>query len=382
MRAIHGLALSTFASLICAALAGAAEVERELESIKKKIEAEQRGISRLKKREGSVLSALEKIDAELETKNREVKQISGRLHSHSASLQKTEAELKNIDSSLRQRGDLLKQRVRALYKWKRGGSSAFLLNGELSLAGFMRGRHYLEKTLARDQELLGHYRDESARYAELRTEVAQKSAELNRERQALVKVKDSIRLEREKKREFLASLKKEKEFHSQTLKELEQSAYRLQKMLDEMTRKAVARSVPSGTGFDGKKGTLDYPVRGEIIEAFGKTKHPDFAAEMFRKGVDIEAPLGEEVKVVEAGTVIFADRFSGYGKMMIVDHGQRFYTVYAHLDEIMRRVGESVKKGETIALVGDSDSLKGPRLYFEIRKDGKPVDPMAWLRKR
>ncbi|MGH7844644.1 MAG: murein hydrolase activator EnvC family protein [Candidatus Binatia bacterium] len=382
MRPIRGFALSMFASLACAALAGAAGVERQLESIKKKIETEQRGISRVQKREGSVLSALEKIDAELETKNREVKQISARLQSYSASLQKTEAELKSVDSSLRQRRDLLNRRVRALYKWKRGGSSAVLLNGELSLAGFMRARHYLERTLARDQELLDYYRDESARYAELRKEVAQKSAELNSERHALVKVKDSIRLEREKKREFLASLRKEKEFHSQTLKELERSAHRLQKMLDEMSRKSVARSVPSGTGFDAKKGTLEYPVRGEIIETFGKTKHPDFAAEIFRKGVDIEAPLGEEVKAVEAGTVIFADRFSGYGRMMIVDHGQRYYTIYAHLDEIMKRVGETVKKGETIASVGDSDSLKGPRLHFEVRKDGKPVDPMTWLRKR
>jgi septal ring factor EnvC (AmiA/AmiB activator) len=246
----------------------------------------------------------------------------------------------------------------------------------------MRARHYLEKILLRDQELLSHYRDASVRQAQLRKQVAEKTAELNSEHQARLKVQESVRLEREKKREFLASLRKEKDFHSQTLRELEQSGFRLQKMLDEMARRAVPPSAPSVTGFDGKKGTLEYPVRGAVVEGFGKTKHPDFSAEMFRKGVDIEAPLGEEVKAVEAGTVIFADRFSGYGKMIIIDHGQRYYTVYAHLDELMKRVGESVKRGETIASVGDSDSLKGPRLYFEIRKDGKPMDPMAWLRKR
>jgi septal ring factor EnvC (AmiA/AmiB activator) len=85
---------------------------------------------------------------------------------------------------------------------------------------------------------------------------------------------------------------------------------------------------------------------------------------------------------VEAGTVIFADRFSGYGKMVIVDHGQRYYTVYAHLGEILKDVGATVQKGETIASVGDSDSPKGARLYFEIRKDGKALDPVAWLRPR
>ncbi|MBI3062676.1 MAG: peptidoglycan DD-metalloendopeptidase family protein, partial [Deltaproteobacteria bacterium] len=73
---------------------------------------------------------------------------------------------------------------------------------------------------------------------------------------------------------------------------------------------------------------------------------------------------------------------SGYGKMMIVDHGQRYYSVYAHLSDLLKKPGEAVQRGEAIGLVGDSDSLAGARLYFEIRKDGKPVDPLPWFKKR
>ena len=91
--------------------------------------------------------------------------------------------------------------------------------------------------------------------------------------------------------------------------------------------------------------------------------------------------MGEEVRAVERGKIVFADRFSGYGKMIIIDHGERFYTIYAHLSELFKKSGQGVQKGEPIALVGDSDSLRGARLYFEIRKDGKPLDPLAWLRK-
>jgi len=80
--------------------------------------------------------------------------------------------------------------------------------------------------------------------------------------------------------------------------------------------------------------------------------------------------------------VVFADRFSGYGKMMIIDHGQRYYSVYAHLSDLLKKPGEAVRRGDPIGLVGDSDSLAGARLYFEIRKDGKPVDPLPWFRKR
>jgi septal ring factor EnvC (AmiA/AmiB activator) len=205
---------------------------------------------------------------------------------------------------------------------------------------------------------------------------------LDKERRAVLDVKEEIRSEAEKKRQLLASLRREKESRVRAIRELEQAASRLQKMLDEMSRKAALKPVPRGTGFEAMKGNLDYPVRGEVVEGFGRTKHPDFSAEFFRKGVDIEAPLGEAVKAVEGGNVIFADRFSGYGKMVIIDHGQRYYTVYAHLSEILKSAGQAVQRGEAIGQVGDSDSLRGARLYFEIRKDGKPIDPVSWLKKR
>jgi septal ring factor EnvC (AmiA/AmiB activator) len=154
-------------------------------------------------------------------------------------------------------------------------------------------------------------------------------------------------------------------------------------MIDDLNRRSagVPRQSPSGAAFEALRGKLDYPVHGKVAGSFGKTQHPEFAAELFRKGIDIDAPLGEEVHAVEAGKVIFADRFSGYGKMMIIDHGERYYSVYAHLGDILKQLGDSVGRGEAIAEVGDSDSLAGSRLYFEIRKDGKPIDPSPWFRK-
>ena len=84
---------------------------------------------------------------------------------------------------------------------------------------------------------------------------------------------------------------------------------------------------------------------------------------------------------MEKGTVAFADRFAGYGKMIIIDHGERYYTVYAHLSEMRKKNGDSVKRGETLGLAGDSDSLAGAKLYFELRKDGRSVDPVPWFKK-
>ncbi|MBI2350242.1 MAG: peptidoglycan DD-metalloendopeptidase family protein [Deltaproteobacteria bacterium] len=363
-------------------LGHAAETERDLEGIKKKITKEKQEITKVQKREGSVLQSLEKIDGALERKNAELKKVNSRFEAILVELQKKEQEVEKVGSSLRGRRDLLKRRARALYKWRRGGSPFVLLNGSSSVTELMQRKRYLELTLAYDHNLVNYLRGESVRQEALQRELAKKREDVDEQRRALVGIKESIRVEREKKKELLSSLRREKDTHVRALKELEQAALRLQKMMDEISRKSVVRPVPAGVGFEAMKGKLEFPVRGEVMGGFGKTRHPEVSAELFRKGIDIEAPIGEEIRAVEAGKVVFADRFSGYGKMMIIDHGQRYYTIYAHLSDLIKKTGEPVRKGEPIALVGDSDSLAGARLYFEIRKDGKPIDPLLWFRKR
>lgn len=378
------IALAALVSMLFIPTMHAAEVQRELEGIKKRMEKERQGISKVQRKESSVLKRLGEIEETLENKSKELNGINSKMDRLSAELQKREREIKKLGLSREKRKELLKKRVLALYKWQRGGSPFLLLNGGSSVSDLMRQRRYLELMLDYDQRLVSSLGEEAARQEVLKNELSQRRSEIEEQRKALLGVKESIRIEREKKREMLASLKREKETRSRALKELEQAAQRLQKMMDEISRKALVKSrePPAGVGLGAMRGKLDYPVRGALTGSFGKVKHPEFSAELFRKGIDIEAPYGEQIRAVEAGKVIFADRFSGYGKMMVVDHGERYYTVYAHLSEALKKSGESVRKGEPIALVGDTDSLAGARLYFEIRKDGKPLDPLPWFKKQ
>lgn len=370
-------------AVLLAAFARAAEPQRELEGIKKRIEAERQGITQVKKKEGSVLESLARIDGELEKKNQELKRVNGALDALAADLGKKAAELRALDASLAGRRELFRRRARALYEWRRSGSPFVLLEGAGSIGDLMRRRRYLEATLAYDRALVDRLSDEAARQKTLTEEMEQKRQEAGRQKKALTAIQESIRADRRQKAVMLAGLRREKESRQRALKELEQAAQRLQKMMDELARRPAAPSKdqPAGTGFEALRGKLDYPVRGAVKAAFGRTQHPEFSAEMFRKGIDIEAPLGEEVRAVEGGKVLFADRFSGYGRMLVIDHGQRYYTVYAHLAELYKKAGDPVRRGEPIAQVGDTDSLAGARLYFEIRKDGRPIDPTPWFRK-
>ncbi len=359
-----------------------ADREKDLEGIKRKIKKEKQGIIKVKEEEGSVLQSLEKVEKRLEGQISRLKGINASFKAISLDLQKREREEELLSLSLRVRRRLFKKRARALYKWQRGGSPFILLNGGGSVTDLMRRKRYLELMLVKDRELVDNLHSESAEQQALKKALVDKRKNLDRQKSALLKVKGSIRQERRKKRQILARLKREKKIRTRALEELEQAAHRLQKMMNEIVRKPMVKPVKAyrGKGFAAVKGRLPYPVRGKVVGGFGKTSHPEFPAEVFRKGIDIEAPLGEEIKAVETGRVIFAGRFSGYGKMIIIDHGERYYTVYAHLFEILKKPGESAQKGESIALVGDSGSLQGARLYFEIRKDGQPLDPLRWFR--
>jgi septal ring factor EnvC (AmiA/AmiB activator) len=359
-----------------------ADVGSDLEGIKRKIESERKGISQVQRREGSILQSLGKIQGDLEKKTKELKLASASLATIIAAMEKIESEVEDLSVSVAERRELLKKRVSALYRWHRGASLFVIFNGDMSLGAFLQRKRYLEATVAFDQDLVRQLDEEIQHQETLRRDLAEKREELDRRRNALTRIKESVNREAEKKRALLASLRREKESRIQVLKELEQAAIRLEKMMQEISRRAVRKPAepPSGIGLAALRGKLEWPVKGAITSPFGKAKHREFTAEVFRKGIAIEAPAGEEIKVVERGRVVFADHFAGYGKMVIVDHGERYFTIYAHLSEILTKIGSEVKRGDILGLVGDSDSLAGVKLYFEMRKDGRSIDPLPWFR--
>ena len=365
---------------------GAAMPSGELEGIQKKIDNEKKGLAELKVKEGSVLQSLGKIESDLDKRNRELGAAKAKLSAISHELAAKKAEAEALDHAMAERHAVLRQRVVALYRWQRSGSPMVILNGTESLASFMHRKHYLQAALTYDQQLAAQLREASQRQALLQQELAEKLEQLDSQKQALGAAKEAVRREAEKKKTILVSLRREKATRSRALREMEMAAQRLARMLDEMSRRAVGRPsetpvAPStGSGLDAMRGRLDWPVRGRVSAPFGKYKHPEFAAEIVRKGIDIDAPLGDAIRAVERGRVVYAGQFSGYGNMMIIDHGERYYSIYGHLAEILKKNGEAVRRGEILGRVGDGDSWSGAKLYFEMRKDGRSVDPMAWLK--
>ena len=123
------------------------------------------------------------------------------------------------------------------------------------------------------------------------------------------------------------------------------------------------------------------PVKGKIISFFGPYKNNEFKTINFRSGIEIKADMGEPIRAVYDGRILYASWFKGYGNMIIIDHKNNYYTVYAHAQDLFASKGDAVEMGEVVATVGDSGSMVGPSLHFEVRYHGKPLDPLKWIKK-
>ncbi|HEX7677764.1 MAG TPA: peptidoglycan DD-metalloendopeptidase family protein [Thermoanaerobaculia bacterium] len=184
---------------------------------------------------------------------------------------------------------------------------------------------------------------------------------------------------RAKKERMLASLRSEGSQSEQKLAELEEKAKRLEHLLDALSRQNGTAPV-AAIDIRTVRGALAWPVQGKIIEHFGKQTNAKFSTVTFNNGLKIAAAPGAEVRSVFAGTVLFSQWFKGYGNLVILDHGNRVFSLYGNLKSPAVAVGDRVNAGQTIAGVGESEAAHSGYLYFEIRQDNKPEDPQKWLR--
>ena len=214
--------------------------------------------------------------------------------------------------------------------------------------------------------------------ATLRAEARQEQAEVDREAG--------------RRRVLLARVRDERAYHERMVGELTEASRRLEAFIRELQAKQrrVAKAPPPrppagetpSVGFGTLRGRLPWPTDGRIVSAYGPQVHPRFGTKTFRNGVDIEAAEGRDVAAVFSGHVVYTGWFKGYGNLIILDHGNEYYTLYAHVAEILVKEGDDVRQAHRIGTVGDTGSLAGPRLYFEVRFQGKPQDPEQWLRQR
>src|SRR5438034_1175092 len=364
--------------------------QRKLQQTQKQLREEKERVAAARARETSLLAELEEIDRRLAAKQGEVARLDGRIKRTQAEVQGFRSEISKLERQRAGQTTALAGRLRVLYRvHAQGGALPLILSGDDPVTRATAVRHLVSLAVL-DARLIREYRGISERLAD------RKEREEARQQELAVLHADAQHEQAEadreaaKRRTLLARVRDERAYHERMVGELTEASRRLEAFIRELgakQRKLAKVPPPKGgeppaVGFGSLRGRLPWPTDGRIVAPFGAQVHPRFGTRTFRNGVDIEAAEGTDIAAVYAGHVIYTRWFKGYGNLIIVDHGNEYYTLYAHIAEIEAKEGEDVRQGQRIGTVGDTASLAGPRLYFEVRYQGKPQDPAEWLRQR
>ncbi len=201
---------------------------------------------------------------------------------------------------------------------------------------------------------------------------AQQAAE-RRDLDKLRTRRQALRAERQARHALIAALDQEFEDKENRRIRLLADHQRLQRLIDQIER----RTIPGVGRFTPRKGSLAWPVRGELAGRFGQ---PRVDGDTAWQGLLLNAPTGTEVTAVHGGRVVFADWLRGFGHLAIIDHGDDYMTLYGHADQLTKKVDDLVEAGEAIARAGQSGGATASGIYFELRHKGQAVDPWQWLK--
>ncbi len=268
---------------------------------------------------------------------------------------------------------LARARVRELAKWKGVYDGTFVLAAAPSE---MTMRYdAVRRVVDRDRRTL--MAAQAAAVA-----VAEQVADLERLKRDVETVRSDERAalravldERGAKRRVLAELRTQRVAYTRSIRDIEDASRRLESLIGDLVR--ASRGPRQGSGLAKLKGRLLWPVHGEVVGLFGRQKHPRFGTYVDRKGIDIKISKQDAIRVIADGTVVYADTLNGYGKVVIVDHGDQYLSLYANAGSVRVRAGADVVAGEPIGEAAAEGG--GDHMYFELRHGKNPLDPLGWL---
>ncbi|MCP4349868.1 MAG: peptidoglycan DD-metalloendopeptidase family protein [Desulfobacterales bacterium] len=355
------------------------KLKKKAEDINRKIEENKNKLKKFKKKEVSVINKLNKTGMALNKAGKKVSALKSEITAIEKKIMSTETETDNLVEQIQISEKYASRRMAALYKLNCLGKMRILASAA-SINDFFHRKMSLERILAHDKSTLKNFADKKKQLLALLNRLdTRKNKKLSLE--AAYKKQISIMSrERTRRSKLLAGVRNEKSLALAAIKSLKQAAKELDKKIKALNKKSEQLKMGQSK-FYSLKGLLKMPVKGKIISYFGSYTNPEFNVKNFRSGIDIKADKGSPIRAVCVGQVLFSSWFKGYGNMLIIDHGDNYYTLYAHADKLLKSEGEHVEADEVIATVGDTGSINGSVLHFEVRHHGKPLDPVKWLKK-
>ncbi len=365
------------------------EKHQELESIREMQKRVQQKIEEYKRQERNLRREVELLEKEISRVQAEIRTLGRKINDTEGRIRVTEENLAAAEKQVADMEDLLAVRLRAIYEY---GHISYLdvLFKSSTFTEFLTRYNDLQLILAQDRELLGEYRDERERIAGIREDLEERRQELLVLRRSTLQKKEELELKNRERELLLAAVRDELDAEEEANKKLEAEA----KQLEEIIKKLQAQQ--RGAAYRGS-GVYHWPLPefgpSWITSGFGYRIHPITRRPgSFHGGIDIGIPhdrwprsrayTGTPVQVVAADSgIAYVYRMgTGYGNVIVIDHGANIATVYAHLDSFLINDNTAVIKGQPIGVVGSTGYSTGPHLHFEVRINGVRENPLNYVK--
>lgn len=342
-----------------------ASEKKQIQRVESKLSEEAGKLNAFQSKEAGLLTLVAKLEKQVADTRKETEALASNIRQVRERLDGQKEKLKELKSVLMRTEFKIGEYLIALYKYSRRGNARMLANAD-ALSELQRNIKYIGIVTKKDRLQLRALTERAAGH---RDEIVKAEASIG-VTEHVVKEKASrlafLKTSLEEKVLLLMKIHEEKEFYETSVEELETAVEDL---------KRVRNPIDPSLKFEDCKGRLPLPIRGKIVK--NRKIGTAFSS---AKGVVIQADADSAVRAVYRGEVAYSGRLKGYGEVVILSHGGRFFTVSAHLTKREKREGDQVQGGEILGWVDENGSSNGASVYFEVRKADRKLDPRAWLK--
>ncbi|AVH33148.1 murein hydrolase activator EnvC [Vibrio fluvialis] len=342
--------------------------QQELKGVKSEISRQQQSLSQQQKTLDQLQQALKQQEVGISGLENQIKQTKNQLAEANANIGRLKQKIAALESQRKQQADKLAELLQTYYITQRAKASGDLLNNGVEEDRISQYYQHLAKartdTIAELEATRQALNDNERQLQLERDQITSLLEEQTRKRDQLAKTQSD-------RRQTLGKIQKSISGDKVYLAELQRNETRLKA---EIAKAAKRNAVPMD-GISQQRGKLPWPLKGQVLHQFGERQ----TGQIDWKGLVIDANYGQPVKAVYSGTVVFAEYLRGYGLVVLLDHGKGDMTLYGFNQTLMKKEGDKVTAGETLALAGDTGGQSRPALYFEIRRNSKAENPRNWL---
>lgn len=290
-------------------------------------------------------------------------------------MKETEVKLNTAKTKELGLQDMAGKRLREIYEGNRLSFVEMLFQVD-NLQSLLDRMYYQERVAEQDKKLISELRARETLLAQHKEALGQKKNQLGDLVSQIAQKAMEIAKEKMSQQQTADKLRSQRAFYEQAERELANESAALEKQIFVMESSNHKRGGPITVG----SGNMCMPLRAPVTSPFGWRSHPIFGVRKFHTGVDLAGPNRSAIRAADGGNVLYTGWYGGYGKVVIVSHGNNMATLYAHLSRVAVSVGDNVNKGDVIAYEGTTGFSTGPHLHFEVRVNGKPQNPLGYVR--